>query len=207
MKIYFVRHGESEANILRQISNRGWVHGLTEKGRGQAAALASKLQDCRISKIYTSPLKRGVETAQILSTALNVPYEPTGALREFDCGVVEQGADEDSWKLWHWVWDEWHQHGRLDSKIEGGESYHDLCSRLYPFVQSLISQKPPKNYLLIGHGGLFCSVLPGIMVNEVAIRSQVKDLGLANTAYVTAEPDEDGGLICLEWAGVPIRPA
>ncbi|MBK9055673.1 MAG: histidine phosphatase family protein [Chloroflexi bacterium] len=43
MRFYFVRHGESEANILHEMSNRGWKHGLTEKGREQAAALAYNL--------------------------------------------------------------------------------------------------------------------------------------------------------------------
>ena len=43
MRAYFVRHGESEANILEVISNRGSVHGLTEKGRRQANQLAGGL--------------------------------------------------------------------------------------------------------------------------------------------------------------------
>ena len=44
MWIYFVRHGESEANLLNEISNRGLKHGLTERGRAQASALAETLR-------------------------------------------------------------------------------------------------------------------------------------------------------------------
>lgn len=42
--IYFVRHGESEENILKVFSNRGLKHGLTEKGREQVESLAEKLK-------------------------------------------------------------------------------------------------------------------------------------------------------------------
>jgi broad specificity phosphatase PhoE len=47
MKLYFVRHGQSEANISRVISNRGWVHPLTEKGLQQAHDLAARLAEAR----------------------------------------------------------------------------------------------------------------------------------------------------------------
>jgi broad specificity phosphatase PhoE len=211
MRIFFVRHGESEANILRQISNRGYIHGLTEKGRQQAADLAQSLRalDFRTGKpdeagaarIYTSPLKRAVETAQILSAKLGIPYETTDALREFDCGIAEEGADEHSWGLWHWVWDEWFVHHRYDSKIEGGESYLDLLARLRPFVEGLVAGRAETqgDLILIGHGGLFSSVLPDLLA-PADLRERVKDLGLGNTATVLTEPRPEG-LVCLEWGG------
>ena len=36
MRLYFARHGESEANILKEFSNRPGKHGLTDKGKRQA---------------------------------------------------------------------------------------------------------------------------------------------------------------------------
>ena len=44
MKIYFVRHGESVANLLHEFSNRGFKHGLTERGFQQAEQLSQKLR-------------------------------------------------------------------------------------------------------------------------------------------------------------------
>ena len=41
MRIYFARHGESEANLLHVFSNRGVKHGLTARGRAQAETLAA----------------------------------------------------------------------------------------------------------------------------------------------------------------------
>lgn len=88
MKFYFVRHGESEANILHEMSNRGWKHGLTEKGREQAAALAHNLLPIKARKIFPSPLMRAVQTAEILAEALGLEMEVTDALCEFDCGTA-----------------------------------------------------------------------------------------------------------------------
>ena len=45
MLVYFVRHGESEANVLNVFSNRGTKHPLTSRGREQVEMLAGKLAD------------------------------------------------------------------------------------------------------------------------------------------------------------------
>ena len=50
LRIHFARHGESQANLIREISNRGLVHGLTRKGRLQAQALAEVLRGHPISQ-------------------------------------------------------------------------------------------------------------------------------------------------------------
>jgi len=89
MRIYFARHGESQANLLHEISNRGLRHGLTRKGREQAVALAQRLQHRPIAHIYSSPVLRAIETSVILANRLEVDYEITDALREYDCGILE----------------------------------------------------------------------------------------------------------------------
>ena len=109
MKIYFTRHGESEANILREHSNRGFRHPLTAKGREQAAALAQKLANIPVARLFTSPIMRAVQTAEILSATLGVPYEVTDALREYDCGILEGRADEAAWQMHFTVFDAWVQ--------------------------------------------------------------------------------------------------
>jgi broad specificity phosphatase PhoE len=200
MQIFFVRHGQSEANVIHEISNRGWVHPLTQLGRQQAADLAQRLQETerKFARIYTSPLQRAVETAQILASHLEVPYEITGALREFDCGVAERGADAQSWAAWQWVWDEWHIHQHFESKIEGGESYLDLVARFRPFVESLYTC--PDDLILIGHGGLFISMLPALLVNKNLREHMNGAWKFPNTGFVLAEPRAEG-LVCLEWCG------
>jgi broad specificity phosphatase PhoE len=201
MKIYFVRHGESEANVLRVISNRGWVHPLTEKGRQQARDLADRLRQVGIAKIYTSPLQRAVQTAEILAQTLGIEFEITDALREFDCGIAEGRLDAEAWKLHAGVTQAWAVHHRWESRIPGGESCLDLRARFLPLVNSLLEEGTDgsKNYILIGHGGLYFSMLPMVLVNL----PPKFEGAFPNTGYVLAETRPEG-LVCLEWCGTKI---
>jgi broad specificity phosphatase PhoE len=59
MNLYFVRHGESEANIQHVISNYASPFGLTERGRQQVQVLAERLKDAPLTTMYSSPVLRG----------------------------------------------------------------------------------------------------------------------------------------------------
>jgi bisphosphoglycerate-dependent phosphoglycerate mutase len=67
MKLYFVRHGESEANLLHEFSNRGHKHGLTTHGKAQATTLAHRLRGAGVTHLFSSPLLRALETTAILA--------------------------------------------------------------------------------------------------------------------------------------------
>lgn len=199
MKLYFARHGESEANVLKVISNRGSRHGLTEKGRRQAAELASNLKGSGATRVYSSPLLRALQTAEIVSSALGVDYDITDALREFDCGIAEGRSDPESWDLHQKVMENWLKHGELDARIEQGESFGDIQNRFIPFIRSLlVAQGEAGSCILIGHGGLYLCMLPLLLVNI----SRAAALRFPNAAYVLAEA-RSVGLVCLDWCGEP----
>lgn len=203
MRLYFVRHGESEANLLDVFSNRGRQHGLTPLGVQQARSLAQELARVGVTALYASPLLRATQTADILSEALGLPYEVTGALREFDCGVLEgspfsHGADE-----YRRVVTDWWACAKFDSKIEGGDSLLDLKARFVPFVEGLVAAYggSEARLVLVGHGGLFRSMLPMVLDN-VTLRFAWEGR-LPNAGYALAE-QRDGRLTCLTWWGQPM---
>jgi broad specificity phosphatase PhoE len=203
MKLYFVRHGESEANLLRVISNRGSVHGLTEKGRQQAAGLGESLAQSGISAIFSSPLLRAIQTAEILSSVLRLDTVVTDALREYDCGVIEGKSDAQSWDLHRRVREDWLLRGQWERKIEGGESFLDIRRRFEPFVEGLLATYPADaSLLLVGHGGLYFCMLPQVLSN-VSFETAAS-LPFPNTGIVLAETRPQG-LYCLEWCGTPVR--
>jgi probable phosphoglycerate mutase len=197
MKLYFIRHGESEANVLREISNRGLKHGLTAKGRQQASTLAAKLKGSAITKVYASPLLRAQQTAEILSGALGVGYEISDALREYDCGILEGRSDQEAWDMHHAVSTDWFTNKKWDRHVEGGESFLDIKARFVPFVEQLIQQPDlSADIALVGHGGTFISMLPLVLYN--IDHSFTLENGMTNTGYVLAEATADG-LRCAEW--------
>lgn len=205
MQLYFVRHGESEANVQQILANRGLTHPLTEKGRAQAETLAARLGSVGITHIYCSPLLRAQETGQILSRAWGVPVTLTDALREFDCGIWEGRGDLEARQGWDAIWHAWHQQHDHDYKAEDGESFNDLTARFGPFIDGLIAQfgSTDARLALIGHGGLYMSVLPTVLHNVPAEFALSHAPG--NTAFVLAEL-RSGALICTEWCDIPLSP-
>ncbi|MBN1936878.1 MAG: histidine phosphatase family protein [Anaerolineae bacterium] len=202
MQLIFARHGESVANVTREISNRGFKHGLTDLGRRQALELATRIQS-PVLEIYSSPLRRAVETAQILAKTWRVPYEIVDALREYDCGVLEGRADEDAWRDHVEVRRQWYEEHNLDYRSEGGESLLDIQARFVPFAHGLIEKYRDvlKTIVCVGHGGTYRAALPLVLTNadhELAVHHS-----MGNTDFIVAEPRAEG-LFCLSWCGTSL---
>ncbi|NTW12909.1 MAG: histidine phosphatase family protein [Anaerolineales bacterium] len=198
MCLYFVRHGESEANTQHVISNRAGPFGLTERGREQALILAEKLLEIPFTAIYSSPVLRARETADILSGSLGRAYQVTEALREYDCGVLEDRSDEESWKQHRKYYEDWILRHDFLSRPEGGESFVDIQNRFLPFIEAL-KNEDEGHILLIGHGGIFHLMLPLILtdIDNDFVRSH----GIGHTECIVAELHSDG-FICRQWGAV-----
>ena len=204
MKVYFVRHGESQANLLREFSNTGIKHPLTEQGLAQAQQTAKNLTGLGVVRVYSSPLLRARQTAQIIAERLIVPLEITEALREWDVGVYEGKCDPEGWRLHRQVQEDWFFKGQLDSKMLGGESFLDIQARLVPFIDELLQAQGGENqkFVLVGHGGLYIAMLPVIVKN--VDHSFAFQHSLAYTDFAVAENRPDG-LHCVSWGAIPIK--
>jgi len=206
VRLYFVRHGESEANLLHEFSNSGRKHPLTEKGLTQARALAQTLAGLEgppVEQVYTSPVLRAVQTAQIVAESLGVPLEITEALREWNVGIFEGTDSPTGWELHRQVQEDWFVHRQLDHKMPGGESFLEIRDRFVPFIEKLVRQgRPDQAVVLVSHGGLYGAMLPAILDNvDYAL---VARLGFPYTCIVVAESSPDG-LRCIAWGGFPIH--
>ena len=200
MRIYFTRHGESQANLLHEIANRGLRHGLTRKGREQAVALADRIRDQRITRIYSSPLLRAIETTVILAERLGIDYEVVDALREYDCGIAEGRSDAGAWQLWQGLFDAWVIDRRWEQRIEGGESFYDIRERFVPFIEGLVNQyrDPGAGIVCVSHGGVYRLMLPLVLKN--VDHGLIVRHGFDYTTCMVSE-GRPTGLYCVEWNG------
>ena len=200
MRIYFTRHGESQANVLREVSNRGLRHGLTRKGRAQAFALAHRLRDLPLARVYSSPLLRAIETSVIVANQLNLDYEVVDALREYDSGITEGRSDQAAWEMKRELTEAWVVHKRWEQRIEDGESFYDIRDRFVPFVDGLVSQYggTDAGIVCLSHGGVYVMMLPLVMRN--IDRELLLKRGVGYTAYIVLELRPEG-LVCVEWDG------
>lgn len=83
MKVYFIRHGESEYNLTQRHSGWSQVE-LTEKGKAQAESIREYLAKIPFDKFYVSDLRRAIQTSQIAIPGSKA--EQTPLLREYSSG-------------------------------------------------------------------------------------------------------------------------
>lgn len=199
--LYFVRHGESVANRRREFANRGQGPELTELGCQQAAMIAARLVDRGITHIYSSPLLRARQSADIIGETLGIDITETEALREYDVGNFEGTADPAHWEQYLRTEDDWLLRQLWDLRSgDGGESYIDIERRFAPFIGVVCRQESIDSFAIVGHAGLFRAMLPRVVANISYSFSYANVLGHGSYAAVTFNNQE---LLCVEWNGCP----
>ena len=149
----FVRHGQIQANV-----DQRW-HGSTDSpltaiGRTQAQRLAAHLSDTRaeFDAVYARPLQRTRDTAAAVAAALGLPLMLDARLREYGVGELEVGFFERISRDRHHA-------------PAGGESLHDVVSRMCAVVEAVADDHPGQRVLMVGHGAAF-GILLGHLLDD-----------------------------------------
>jgi probable phosphoglycerate mutase len=199
VKLYFARHGESEANVQQVFWNQPQGYGLTDKGRAQARALAGNLAGIALAALYCSPVLRAVQTAHIVGRRLGLTPEVADGLREWHTGILEgQGYRKETQGLHWWATEQWMVYDNHDARIEGGESFHDIEARFMPFIAGLeaMYRHTDADLLLISHGGTLRAMLPLLVPN-------LDNASVLHRPFTYATPIvaelRDGEWVCLRW--------
>jgi broad specificity phosphatase PhoE len=141
VEVVFETHSTSVDNE-RGVST-GWLDGeLSEAGRAQAALLGARRRDDGIAAVFTSDLRRAVETAAIAFDGWDVPVRADRRLRECDYGSLNgmPRARIDA-----------ERRRRLDEPFPGGESLRQAVERVGGFLGELRVRHDGRRVLLIGH--------------------------------------------------------
>jgi len=145
--IVLVRHGETDWNRERRFQGHADTP-LNGAGRGQARELADVLRGEELAAVYTSPLRRASETAEIVAAHLGLEARLLEGLREIDVGDW-QGLTVDEVK-------ERYPEGadvRWRSGWPNGETHEDLSTRVLPALLGLERQHPGGRVLGVTHAG------------------------------------------------------
>lgn len=148
MNVTFVRHGQTDWNIVRKQQGRVDIP-LNATGIKQAEQTAEQLKDKKIDKIYCSPLTRAKQTAQIIGAGRDIPIIIEPRLIERDMGEFE-GKDWqqfDSRLFWDYV---------ANVQYEKAENIREFYGRVYSFLDELKGTEG--DVLLVAHGGVFAPV-------------------------------------------------
>lgn len=160
--IYLVRHGENKANLTKEFSYRKVDYPLTPKGVIQAQQTAAYFPDKAIHAIYTSPLKRAQETAQMIAQVVGVEPIIKEEFREINVGTLEgQPPTQELWTIHNNVIKEWFK-GNLETAFPDGENFLQVIARMRAGLTQVMQEQPDKNVVIVGHGGIFSASIAEI---------------------------------------------
>jgi len=145
-----VRHGETAWNQERRIQGGSSDTDLSEVGKEQAARLGLELKDTEISAIYSSPLKRALDTAQAIASYHNLTVQIETDLREMEVGELEGVSIADMGTSFGQFLLNWRQ-GLGTAKLPGGESVAELADRVWATVQSIKNKHDHGNVVVVSH--------------------------------------------------------
>ncbi|MDY7079890.1 MAG: histidine phosphatase family protein [Chloroflexota bacterium] len=163
-RLYLVRHGESWTNVAHQLSHKLLDYSLTPKGALQAQHTAEYFKGREIAEICTSPLKRAVETAEIIAEPLGLHVVVLENFREVNVGVLETQQTAESWALDDSIVADWLS-GNVERAFPGGEDYVTLLTRVQSGVERVIAGKTDQNIIIVGHYGVFTTPFGDICRN------------------------------------------
>jgi broad specificity phosphatase PhoE len=106
-KLILVRHGETERNSGARLQGGKSDLSLNDRGRRQVRYLGLALKDEKLEAVYSSPLKRALDTAQAISAHHLLKVQTDPALAEIDMGFIDgldlaqvKESQPDFWKRW-----------------------------------------------------------------------------------------------------------
>lgn len=155
MKIFIVRHGETDSNRAKKIMGKRIDEPLNSEGIGQATKIADSMCENNFDIIFTSPLKRASQTAKIIAEKIKAPIIEKDELMERDFGSISGKSWDDMTKI---VSKDSNlqkidSEQKYDYRPYGGECVENVKERLSKFFDELRSHYYNKKILIVAHGG------------------------------------------------------
>jgi broad specificity phosphatase PhoE len=149
--IYIIRHGETEYNRMGIVQGSGVDADLNELGRLQAAAFHEAYRAVPFQRIYTSALRRTVQSVQAFIED-GVPYERHAGLNEICWGTKEgkipDYRDDEYYRSLIFNW----RSGNVTMPTDQGESPMDVKLRQLPVLDLILSRPEEETVLVAMHG-------------------------------------------------------
>ncbi len=189
--VYLVRHGETTWNAERRFQGQMDVE-LSMTGVAQAEAVADWLaaQPVHFTAIYSSDLKRAVETARKIGTRLGLIPGLHRDLREMHAGewqglLVSEIEARFPGKLAEWT-------ARVDKfTTPGGESIPKVQQRMYATYKAIVSQHPGDAIIIVSHGAALTALLAALHNWDLVETWQSRKMKMQNTGVTVVALDHE----------------
>ena len=164
--VYLVRHGETAANTAGVW--QGADEALNNTGLKQAEIMASRVQKLPVEVVYTSPMLRARQTAEVLveNTEHDLVQVGLFAERRLPSSAVGVKYEETEANPAYAFLQEWHANwGDLDFRYEDEETVGELVERARTALRYL-ADSPENNILVITHGTILRSIINTVLHPE-----------------------------------------
>lgn len=188
-RLVFVRHS-------RQCSSKCNVDvDLAPEGILQAELLAKRLEGSSFDVMYTSTLRRAIQTGDIINKVLNLKVIRREGINEIDWGDIE-GLDNKEREEKYSSFMKERLLRTCDLPFPGGESGEECFKRAYPVIEEIINSDY-QNIIVVSHGGLIRTLICGLLdlpfKSKLAFSSSLENTSLTEFIY-----DSQTSLFTLE---------
>ena len=184
MKLYLVRHGETEHNRQRLVQGQS-QQGLTELGLKQAAAAARILNLNEIVALYSSPLKRAIETASVIQTHGSPTHCTVSNLSELNVGELDGLSSQEMRNRYPGFMATWDRNPG-EAQLPGGESLAQVQSRAWEWVTNVAEQHTDEQIAAVSHNFTISTLICLVLKLPISSFRQFRvDLGSVSAIEVT----------------------
>lgn len=179
-KVFIVRHGATDWNNLKLAQGHADIH-LNDEGRRQAAETAQHLADEALDAVYSSDLKRAVDTARPIAETHGLEVRTDPRFREIDQGEWEGLHTDEIRTRWPTLWGP-HRHYNARP---GGESPQQVRARALAGLKDAVAAHPEGTIVLVSHGGTIRWLAAEALGYDDKQSARLR--GLGNGAIVSVE--------------------
>ena len=147
-ELILARHGETAWNVERVFRGRVDID-LDDIGARQAELLGKYLGNWELEAIYSSPLRRALDTANTVARYQEVAVSTADELTDFDYGEWQSLPEREVRRLYPALLNKWHSYPHR-VRMPGGESLEDVRRRAVEVVDGIVA-KHNGNVLLVSH--------------------------------------------------------
>ncbi len=167
MRLFLVRHGETESNRKGLALGRADVP-LNERGRWQAGRLAMALAAEPFAAIYASPLLRTMDTASAIASErrLSVTLEP--GLIEMDIGNMDGLTFAEVRSRYPQILETWAGSDGPNTPMPGGERLADVQLRAWQAIRDIAGRHPDQTVCAVTHNFVILSLLATVLNIDLA---------------------------------------
>jgi broad specificity phosphatase PhoE len=157
LRLFFVRHGQTEMNRLGLLQGRGG-HGLLPEGFADAERAAAGLAEEGIDLLYSSDQQRAVETARVIRSRLGLRprIRLSSFLREMDYGRMSGRPEPEVRRICPLFRRE------ATFVFPGGESFTQVLARAFRWLERLLRRHDRGTLAVVTHGGWLRTLFAGL---------------------------------------------